>query len=175
MSEITNEKIADLEPTWRRYAGLSVLYDNPGTVLSTGLERIDALPVADDTAQELYDALEEVVAELSDGPLRHLGFCPLPRATYHVTVCDGVNDTVMTGMSSPHRPAVQTLLDGLPDSLLRPSLALHLLRTSDLLTTVWANPCTVRVRELWVGTFHAMARSKKSWQPSAWASRKLPK
>lgn len=148
-----NEKLAGPEPTWGSFAGLSVLYDNPGTVLSPGLQRIDALPVADEAGQQLYDALEQVVATLSDGPLRRRGFCPLPRATYHVTVCDGVNDSVVTSVASPHRATVRDLLDDLPDSLLRPSLPAHLLRGCDLLPAVRATPCRLRVRELWIGQY----------------------
>jgi hypothetical protein len=142
-TRITNPKVLDLAPTWRRYRGLSVLFDNPGTRLGTGVLPLEHIPVNDPDQQRLYDNLADVVASIDVDDLREqYGFCPLPRYSYHVTVCDGPNERDIDRSTVPRRAAVAAVVDGLPDSLDQVSSALGFLHQARVLPTVAAEPVT---------------------------------
>lgn len=140
---ITNPKVATLEPTWRRYRGVSVLFDNPGTPTPPGVCALTELPVDNPPRQRLYDELADLVAEVDTGQMRdRYGFCPLPRNTYHVTVCEGPNERSAADVPGAHRAAVASVLDELPGSLDRMPTALRFLRGAELPAAVAANPVT---------------------------------
>ncbi len=114
---MTNPKIAGLEPTWRRYAGVSLLFDNPGRArrARNGVRALSAPRPGD---APLFEALAGSSALLGEGGLRDgYGLCRLPPATYHVTVCDGVNEIQAVGLRSGRAKAVRALLGDLPGSL----------------------------------------------------------
>lgn len=137
---ITNPKIASLAPTWRRYHGVSVLFDNPGTRPEPGIVRLEDIAVVDPDRQRLYDDLAAAFAD-DGGALRNrYGFCPLPRHSYHVTVCDGPNERDAA-------PGAATILDGLPDSLDRLETELRYLAGARVLGMV-TYPVTLTVSEI---------------------------
>ncbi len=119
MIAITNEKIADLKPTWASFRGFTLLFDPPGQGLSrsAGLAYVDG-DVEADPALVLYRALRDGLARLEPDVLaqRYL-FCPLPSASYHVTVWDGVNDANLQQVRDEHRVSGHQFLRDLPDSL----------------------------------------------------------
>lgn len=138
---ITNAKVASLAPTWRRYHGVSVLFDNPGTRPAPGVVRLEEIPVVDPRQQQLYDDLAGAVADVGgDWRDRH-GLCALPRHTYHITVCDGPNER-----SGVRR--VSALLDGLPATLDRLADGLDVMTDARVLTAVADNPVTLGVAEV---------------------------
>lgn len=124
---ITNPKVAGLEPVWRPYAGVSVLFDNPGpTPRARGGLRPLTVPRAGDAP--LYDAIGAAVAALgaARAPER-FGYCPLPPSTYHVTVCDGVNQTQTGRLPRRAAASVRRYLTALPGALPEPPPALAFL------------------------------------------------
>jgi hypothetical protein len=142
-TRITNPKVLDLAPTWRRYRGLSVLFDNPGTRVGTGVVPLENIPVDDPEQQRLYDNLADVVASIDTDDMRErYGFCPLPRYSYHVTVCDGPNERDIDRSTVPRRAAVAAVVDGLPNSLDQVSSLLAFLHQARVLPTVAAAPVT---------------------------------
>lgn len=142
-TRITNPKVLDLAPTWRRYRGLSVLFDNPGTRVVGGVTPLENIPVDDPEQQRLYDNLADVVASIDADDMRdQYGFCPLPRYSYHVTVCDGPNERDIDRSTAPRRAAVAAVVDGLPGSLDRVSTALAFLHEARVLPTVAGEPVT---------------------------------
>jgi hypothetical protein len=123
--EITNPKIAGLEPCWAPYRGFSLLFDNPGDSYVSDIEGLLRLYCKHDVRHELYAGmqafLEEVdVAELQEQYL----FCPLPFYSYHVTVWDGINDGNAARMPDRERSEISRFFDNLP----------HLLGTSNRYT-----------------------------------------
>jgi hypothetical protein len=140
-ARITNPKVLDLTPTWRRYRGLSVLFDNPGMRLGPGVTPLENMPVDDPEQQRLYDNLADVVASIDADDMREqYGFCPLPRYSYHVTVCDGPNERDIDRSTVPRRAAVAAVVDGLPESLDQVSTALAFLHHARVLHAVAADP-----------------------------------
>lgn len=138
---ITNDKLIGLEPSWRRYHGISVLFDNPGTRPGPGIVRLEDIPVDDPDRQRLYDELADAVAG-GDRRLRdRYGLCPLPRHSFHVTVCDGPNERDAV-------PHVSALLDDLPSSLDRLAVELPFMAGAEVLTTVAGTPVTLVVSEI---------------------------
>jgi len=94
--DITNPKLAGLDPRWARFRGFSLLFENPPD-------------------SPLYRALRQGVAELSDDELvTTYGLRLLPPETYHVTVWDGVNDGNLDRVAPPHRAAWETFLQSIP-------------------------------------------------------------
>lgn len=138
---ITNPKVASLAPTWRRYHGISVLFDNPGTRAPAGVARLEDIPIVDPPRQRVFDDLSRAVVTLDETWRERHGLCPLPRHSYHITVCDGPNQT--SGVRS-----VTTLLDGLPSSLDRLTDRLSVMTGSRLLHAVAENPVTLVVAEI---------------------------
>ena len=143
MARITNPKVASLAPTWRRYRGVSVLYDNPGARGGPGVIPLEGMPVDDPTRQRLYDDLMGVVTDVDLGAMRErFGFCPLPRYSYHVTVCDGPNERDIAKGASSGSAQAAAVIHELPDSLHRLPDALAFLCRTRVLPTVAANPLT---------------------------------
>lgn len=146
---ITNPKIATLAPTWRRYRGFSVLFDNPGARAPARMTPLADLPVEDPAQQALYDDLAALVAGADVATMREQhGFCPLPRYSYHVTVCDGPNEQDLAGAHGPAVAAAAALLDDLPHSLDRLSTELTLPHAPRLIAAVAADPVTLVVSDV---------------------------
>lgn len=139
--DITNVKLAGLEPSWRPYRGVSVLFDNPGTRPPGGVVPLDAIPVAAPERQRLYDDLARGIGDGDDAWRRRHGLCRLPRASYHVTVCDGPNQH--SGARS-----VSALLDGLPDSLRRLSGDFDTMGRARVLAVAADNAVTLLVTDI---------------------------
>lgn len=139
--DITNAKVASLAPTWRPYRGLSVLFDNPGTRLPPGVARLEDIAVVEPERQRLYDDLACAVADGDEGWRDRHGLCPLPRRSYHVTVCDGPNQH--SGI-----PSVSALLDGLPASLERLTNELGVMTGARVLAVAADNAVTLAVSEI---------------------------
>lgn len=138
---ITNPKIASLDPTWRRYHGVSVLFDNPGTRPGPGIVRLEAIPVDDPDQQRLYDALAAAFTD-EDCVLRNrYGFCPLPRHSYHVTVCDGPNERDAAAGAA-------AILEGLPDSLDRLDAEMGYLARARVLAAAGTNAVLLEASEI---------------------------
>lgn len=147
-TRITNPKVATLAPTWRRHCGLSVLFDNPGTRLAPGVMPLEDLSVDAPDRQRLYDELAGLVAQVDPQAMRaRYGFCPLPRHSYHVTVCDGPNQRDVGDQGVDH-PAEAALLDQLPGSLDRAPEVLGFLCRARVLDTAAANPVTFEVADV---------------------------
>ena len=143
---ITNPKIAGLEPTWRTWRGVSVLFDNPGR--SPG-RRLEDATVAGTPQQRLYDDLAVLMDAARPATLRSAyGFCPLPRATYHVTVCDGPNEMELARAATPGAEVIAPVLAALPDSVAEVPRALAPADAGTLLRTVERNPVTLTAAAL---------------------------
>lgn len=139
--DITNPKIASLAPTWRRHHGVSVLFDNPGTLPAPGVARLDDIQVTDPAAQRLYDELSAIRASLDRRFHVEHGLCALPRSSFHVTVCDGPNERHAIA-------SLAALLDGLPRSLERLPDDLSVLAHTRLLAAVARQPVTFTAGQL---------------------------
>lgn len=143
---ITNPKIAGLEPTWRTWRGVSVLFDNPGLLPGPRLDDATAAGVAE---QRLYDDLSVLVDAARPPALRAgYGFCPLPRSTYHVTVCDGPNEEELARTKGSATAEVAALIATLPDSLGQVPAALEFAEPDALLRTAKENPVTLAAQEV---------------------------
>lgn len=152
MAEITTRKLNNVSPpAWRPYPGLSVLYTDPGATAVSGIEPLETASQARRGDRRLYDHLhaiaEEIDASLSDDGV---AFCKLPRHTYHVTLCDGVNEGTRTRVRRELRDEVAGTLDALPDSLLWTTTVLRLLQDRELQWTVRRHPVRFRVEALHV-------------------------
>src|SRR5687768_3467807 len=118
MVEITNRKVAGLEPRWAPFPGFSLLFDNPGGCLTPadGLLHLRC-PVEADPDLPFYRGLAEGLQQVGlDRLTRAHSFCPLPPASYHVTVWDGCNAGNLQRVAEPARPAFASYLEALPDS-----------------------------------------------------------
>lgn len=116
---LANEKLAGLEPRWAPFPGFSLLWDNPGASLAAvgALGYLEAR-VGQQPELSLYWALAEGLERLGHGKLLgNYGLCPLPPASYHVTVWDGVNRGNLARVAPERRAWCQQLLDELPHSL----------------------------------------------------------
>lgn len=150
MARITSTKVRAVDPpAWRRYPGVSLLYDNPGCAQLSGLERLESLPAARQRDDRLYRRLaalaDELVIAARDA---ELAVSPLPRRTYHVTLCDGVNRGVRSRVPEEHRAEVDAFLEALPDSLLWPTAVLRLLADPELRWRARRDPVTFRLHGL---------------------------
>lgn len=136
--DITNPKVASLAPTWRRQHGVSVLFDNPGAHAPAGVVPLAAIRVTDPGRQRLYDELAAALAADGGALQARYGLCPLPRPSYHVTVCDGPNERHAL-------PPVAALLEGLPASLAQVDDDLRFLVADGLRAVVADNPVRLAV------------------------------
>jgi hypothetical protein len=155
----TSRKLASTEPRWLPYAGASIIYDNPGTAIprGRGATELGRISVRRPAAQRLYRELERVIRTLeADGLRQQFGFHPLPRPTYHLTLCDGINQVNAEQVVAGQRAPVRAFLQHLPASLVRPPEALDCLFAADLLAPAGLPALTLRPASLTV-LGHALA------------------
>lgn len=152
MAAITNPKLESVAPpVWKRYPGISVLYDDPACAGLSGIEPLAPSSRAEHRDQPLYRGLRilaEAVASSTRG--NEVGLCLLPSHSYHVTLCDGVNEGTRAHVHPDVRSEVARTLDELPDSLLWPSVPMRVLQDRELAWSVWTHPITFRVEALQV-------------------------
>jgi hypothetical protein len=136
MLTITNAKVAGFAPRWAAFRGFSILFDNPGRSLTPSGDRLDlACDVTNDAALHFYRTLNDALAALNLNLLTNTYlFCPLPPPSYHVTVWDGGNDGNLAHVVAAQHPHLDTLLAGLPDSLLHPNVVTDIPLRSSLVT-----------------------------------------
>lgn len=136
MLTITNTKVAGFTPRWAAFRGFSLLFDNPGRSLTRSGNRLDlACDVVHDGDLPFYRGLNSTMAMLDLNLLTNTYlFCPLPPSSYHVTVWDGGNDGNCAQVVAGERPHLETLLAGLPDSLLHPAAVTDIPLRSPLVT-----------------------------------------
>ena len=109
---VTHKKIIDCSPRWRRYPGLSLLFDNPeGSWAPDGsLWRLDTSPDV-----MFYQAVDEAVTA---SRLRALeGLCWLPFASLHVTALDTVHVGNVAELPPALQPEARRYLNRLPGSI----------------------------------------------------------
>ena len=165
-ARITNPKVATLAPTWRRFRGISVLFDNPGTRLAGGVTPLEAMQVDAPDRQRLYDELAGVVAQVDAGAMRdRYGFCPLPRFSYHVTICDGPNERTLSGDGAA-RHAAATLIARLPASLHLAPATLPYVCGAAVLQVVRADPITFAVSSVAIWRHVLAVRLEPATAPS---------
>ena len=134
MLTVSNQKVAGFEPRWADFRGYSLLFDNPGDSL-TSSGALLALDNQVDTDPELgfYRALNNSIAGIGREMLiRSYLFCPLPPASYHVTVWDGGNDASVAGVTPAYRPQLEAQLKDLPSSLAQKNALTDTVLTSSL-------------------------------------------
>lgn len=136
MITISNPKVAGFAPRWATFRGFTILFDNPGDSFARHENRIEvACDVDGDAALGFYRALRDSLATLNLDTLTNTYlFCPLPPASYHVTLWDGCNDGNLQAVHAEQRPTMAEFLDGLPSSHLRPSAATKMAAASPLVT-----------------------------------------
>ena len=145
---VTNPKVAGLDPVWRPYAGVSLLFDNPGR-LPRARGGVRPLTATRAGGAPLLEALVGVSALLGADRLRDAyGVCPLPPPTYHVTICDGVNELQAPGVEPGVARAVSTLLRGLPESIAQLPDSLTFLGAAEVLDAARTNPVSFRAAEI---------------------------
>lgn len=152
MTDITTGKLNAVSPPgWRAYPGVSVLYTDPGATAVSGIEPLATAAQSRHGDRRLYDHLHALAEEI-DTSLSADGvpFCRLPRHTYHVTLCDGVNEGTRSHVHRGLREEVAQTLDALPDSLLWTTTLLRLLQDPELQWSVRRNPISYRVETLQV-------------------------
>lgn len=161
MTSITNPKLSSVEPpAWSAYPGVSVLYDPPGCAELSGVQPLEAVSPRKHLDLMLYDRLSEAADHIADTTAQDgEPLCALPRATYHVTLCDGINEGMRDRVHGQEaRREIEQTLAGLPDSLLWATSVMRLLRDRDLLWTVWTHPISFRLSALKVWGHVLVAR-----------------
>lgn len=147
MVKITNTKLSGIAPpVWKSYRGVSVLYDGPGCAALGGVEPLEELATARSRDDRLYRTLRTVADDLAaDARSTGAELCLLPLRTYHVTLCDGVDEGARARARQDRRGEVGATLDELPDSLLWPNRVMRSLREPEIRWAVWQAPITFRV------------------------------
>lgn len=169
MAEITTPKLSSVTPAvWSAYPGVSVLYTDPGSAALSGIEPLETSSRAGRGDRRLYDRLHRLAEDIRSGlSVDGVAFCKLPRHTYHVTLCDSVNEGTRSEVHREAREEVARTLDHLPDSLLWTSELLRLLRDRDLHWSVRRRPISFRVEALHVWGHVLAASLEPADQPSA--------
>jgi hypothetical protein len=123
MIAITNPKVAGFVPCWAPFRGFSLLFDNPGRSLARAGDLLDLhCQVESDPELGFYRMLRDSLQRLDLGLLTNTYlFCPLPPASYHVTVWDGGNDGNVARVFTSQRPELEVWLADLPRSLSKPN------------------------------------------------------
>jgi hypothetical protein len=119
MITITNNKIASLSPFWASFKGFSLLFDNPAPCFRphNDLEFIDC-SLAPPGTLSLYEKLRDAL-EVVGGPLLTTAFlfCPLPFASYHVTMLDGVNMDNVSSTQALYRKELQACITDIESAI----------------------------------------------------------
>ena len=115
MFTITNSKLKSFAPTWSRFHGFSLLFDNPGENLrddgkyNTLTTRLEI---------EFYAALTQALARIGGSLLTNTYlFAPLPSNSYHVTAWDGINYENIADVHADYRQQAADFLAELPHSI----------------------------------------------------------
>lgn len=112
MALITNPKIG-----YRRFAGYSILFDNPGDenyVAHAGrLQLVQNRP----GANPFMDAATAGMTAIGEGVWEQHGLLQLNPKSYHVTLWDGINHGNVQNVSEPHRLEAINFLHGIPFSI----------------------------------------------------------
>lgn len=112
MALITNPKIG-----YKRFAGYSLLFDNPGegnySSHAGKLQLIGNQP----GSIPFMDALRLGVDEVGEGSWEQHGLLQLEPASYHVTVWDGVNQANLNKVVPEHQRDAGNFLHGIPFSI----------------------------------------------------------
>ena len=134
MIVITNEKVAGFEPRWATFRGFSLLFDNPGDSLTPEGNLLKTnCRVREDPELSLYRALADSLEATGRDLLANAYlFCPLPSASYHVTVWDGLNDGNVRRASPDLQEELAQFLSRLPDALLESHPVMEPIRASSL-------------------------------------------
>lgn len=99
--EITQPKIASLAPTWQAFRGVTILFSSLGV---DAAHRVDETLADAEPAHELFRELAARMAALTHEPWRSsYGLCPLPPASYHMTLADLVHDGNMGKLPDAQR------------------------------------------------------------------------
>lgn len=169
MADITTPKLSRATPpAWSAYPGVSVLYTDPGSVALSGIEPLKTSSAAGRGDRRLYDRLHDLAEEVDSAlSARGAAFCKLPRYTYHVTLCDSVNQGTRSEVRREAREEVARTLDHLPDSLLWTNELLRLLQDRDLHWSVCRRPISFRVEALHVWGHVLAASLEPADEPSA--------
>lgn len=168
MADITTPKLSRVSPpVWSAYPGVSVLYTDPGSAALSGIEPLETSSRATHGDRRLYDSVHGLAEEIDSAlSARGEAFCKLPRHTYHVTLCDSVNQGTRSEVHREARDEVTRTLDHLPDSLLWTTELLRLLRDRDLHWTVRSRPISFRVETLHVWGHVLVASLEPADHPS---------
>ena len=135
MLSVTNAKLAGFLPRWASFRGFTILFDNLGeSCIGAGPLRT----LSTDPALDFYASLSAHLTCLDLDVLTNTYlFCSLPPPSYHVTVCDGVNDGNLGQLPHSERDEMSAFLDGLPASLASPPALLAVVARSSLVVEPW--------------------------------------
>jgi hypothetical protein len=134
MITITNAKVGGFVPRWAPFRSFSLLFDNPRHSLTRSGDRLDLNSDLDaDPELGFYRRLRDSLGDLGPDLLTNTYlFCPLPPASYHVTVWDGGNDGNVDRVTGSQRSELEALLAGLPGSLSHPNSLVEMAAASPL-------------------------------------------
>jgi len=119
MMTITNQKVAGWMPIWAKFHGFSLLFDNPGTSFSPLKVRPVFQQIAckrSEPALDFYHSLSDAL-QASEQIVSTYLLCLLPPSSYHVTVCDGLNDGNTSDVAPQCRLNADDFIRTLPESL----------------------------------------------------------
>lgn len=120
MNDITNDKIDGLLPTWKKFFGFSLLFDQLGDQnYQKEQGRITRLANRKDSPHlGFYLLVHQILAELVPQlPSNDYLFCPLSFSSFHVTVWDGVNDGNLDGLKTSYQEYFREMFGAFPNSL----------------------------------------------------------
>lgn len=132
LSRHSNMKVAGSEIRWASFRGFSVLFDNPdGNLLQLNNQKLGLIKeqLEKTPSLALYLGLDKAMTTIERRyPLYDYFFFRLPACSFHVTVWDGINDGNIEHVDAGSRSTWNSLLDGLPDSILEKSEFLEAVR-----------------------------------------------
>lgn len=153
-------KLDRVQPTvWGSFRGLSLLYDLPGSAALNGVVTLEQLASTTAPPPALYQRLGELAEGFAqDAREAQVAWAPLPRHSYHVTLCDAVNDGNRSQVHPQRRDEVAATLRAVPDSLHWSNGVVRLLREPELRWSVWRAPVTFAFEDLHVWGHALVAR-----------------
>lgn len=117
--QITNPKIAGLDPGWAPFRGFSLLFDNPKDL-------------------QLYKGFQEFLMRIPKNQLMYAYlFWPLPSDSYYVTVWTGLNESHSQDVLPRHRQDLGDFLSDLPHSLHTRNVFVQEIDCSSLVTSTY--------------------------------------